>query len=93
MTSEAVNHPAHYNAGKIEVIEFLEDQRLEPHEWNAVKYVCRAGRKNPNTRIEDLKKAIWYLKRKIELLEAVASNRDPIRPNAMNLPGDLKEEG
>lgn len=80
--SEMVNHPRHYNSGKIEVIEFLEDQQLEPHEWNVVKYVCRA--KHKGRRIEDLEKAVWYLRRKIELLKAEAEGREPKRPNDMN---------
>lgn len=79
--SDNVNHPSHYNTGKIEVIEFLEDQKLEPHEWNAVKYICRARHKGRQK--EDLQKAIWYLKRKIELLEAAEQDRAPARPNDM----------
>lgn len=81
--SEQVNHPKHYNSGKIEVIEFLEDQKLEPHEWNTVKYVCRAQHKG--RRIEDLEKAIWYLRRKIELLKAEAEGRAAKRPNDMTV--------
>lgn len=76
---ETVNHPKHYNSGKIEVIEFLEDQKLDFHCANAVKYICRAGRKDPTKEVEDLKKAIWYLQRKIEVLSP-----DPRRPNDMN---------
>lgn len=66
---DAVNHPAHYNTGKIEVIDFIEDQGLEYHEANAIKYITRAGKKNPDTRMEDLEKAVWYLNRKIALLK------------------------
>ena len=33
---------------------------------NVVKYISRAGIKDPNRRIEDLKKAKWYLEREIE---------------------------
>lgn len=76
-----VAHPKHYNTGKIEVIEFLEDQQLEPHEWNTVKYVCRA--KHKGKRIEDLEKAVWYLQRKIEILKAEVTGRAPARPNDM----------
>lgn len=65
---DLVNHPAHYNTGKIEVIDFIEDQGLEYHEANAIKYIARAGKKNPNTRMEDLEKAIWYLTRKLGVL-------------------------
>lgn len=62
-----VDHPAHYNTGKIEVIDFLEDQKLGFHEGNAVKYICRAQYKG--NEIQDLKKALWYLDRKIKNLE------------------------
>jgi hypothetical protein len=74
-----VNHPKHYNTGKIEVIEFIEDQQLGYHLGNAVKYLCRAGRKDENKFVEDLEKAIWYIKRRIELKSEI-----PRRPNEMN---------
>jgi hypothetical protein len=67
-TSDSVNHPAHYNSGRIEVIEAIEDWSLTYHEGNAVKYIARAGRKNPDKEVEDLQKAIWYLNRKVQLL-------------------------
>lgn len=61
--SKVVNHPSHYNTGKIEVIDFIEDQKLGFHLGNAVKYICRAGRKDPDKVKEDIDKAIWYLNR------------------------------
>lgn len=64
---DMVNSPAHYMQGKIEVIDFLEDQKLEPHEWQVVRYVCRS--KHKDNRIQDLEKARWYLDRKIKLLK------------------------
>lgn len=67
MKNNSVNHPSHYNTGKIEVIEFIEDKSLGFHLGNAVKYVARSGIKNPEKYIEDLEKAIWYLKRAIEI--------------------------
>lgn len=74
---DRVNHPAHYNQGKIEVIEFLEDQFMDrPHEWNAVKYIARAQHKGQE--VEDLEKAIWYLQRKIAILTG-----KKLRPNQM----------
>lgn len=76
--SDSVNHPSHYNQGRIEVIEFIEDQRLGYHLGNAVKYICRAGKKDPSKEVEDLKKAVWYLQRKLELFE-----NHPRRPNDM----------
>ena len=64
-----VNHPNHYTFGKIEVIDFIEDQHLGFHLGNAVKYISRAGRKNPDKTIEDLRKAVWYINRQIQRLD------------------------
>lgn len=64
-----VNHPSHYTSGQIEVIDFIEDQHLGFHLGNAIKYISRAGRKDPARTIEDLRKAAWYLNRQIERLE------------------------
>lgn len=78
LQSDAVNHPSHYNQGKIEVIEFIEDKNLGFHLGNAIKYICRAGKKDPTKEVEDLQKAVWYIQRRLELFE----NR-PRRPNEM----------
>ena len=64
-----VNHPSHYTSGKIEVIDFIEDKGLGFHLGNAIKYISRAGRKNPDNTIEDLRKAVWYINRQIQRLE------------------------
>ena len=61
--NDPVNHPPHYTSGKIEVIDFIEDQGLGFHTGNVVKYVARAGKKGDA--LEDLKKAQWYLAREI----------------------------
>lgn len=66
-----VEHPSHYNTGRIEVIDFIYDQRLDFDLGNAVKYICRAGRKDPSKTVEDLRKAVFYLEDKIKRLEAV----------------------
>ncbi len=66
---DSVNYPAHYTDGKIEVIDFIEDKKLGYHLGNAIKYIARAGKKNPANLIEDLKKAQWYLSRHISNLE------------------------
>lgn len=68
--SDNVNHPSHYTDGNIEVIDFIEDKRLNYHRGNAVKYICRAGKKDPEKEVEDLQKAIWYINREIQRLEA-----------------------
>lgn len=72
--NDVINHPAHYSFGKIETIEVIEDWDLPYHLGNAIKYISRAGRKDPTKKIEDLKKAQWYLNRYIEKLEQEAKN-------------------
>ena len=67
--NDVVNHPSHYMDGKIEVIDFIEEKKLNFHRGNAVKYISRAGKKDPTKEIEDLKKAVWYLDREINRLE------------------------
>jgi hypothetical protein len=61
---DAVNHPAHYTAGGIETIDFIEAKGLGYHLGNVVKYITRADHKGD--RLENLKKAQWYLNREIE---------------------------
>lgn len=62
-----INHPKHYNKGKIEVIDFIEDQDLNFNLGNVIKYVSRAGLKGDKK--EDLEKAKWYLEREINNLK------------------------
>ncbi len=50
------------------MIDFIEDQKLPYHLGNAMKYICRAGKKNPEKTAEDLQKAVWYINRYITLL-------------------------
>ncbi len=66
--NDAVKHPAHYTDGKIEVIDFIEDKGFDFCLGNAIKYISRAGKKDPNKKIEDLQKAIWYINREISQL-------------------------
>lgn len=68
--NDIVNHPSNYTDGKIEVIDFIEDKGLNFHRGNAVKYIARAGKKDKSKEAEDLRKAVWYLNREIERLEA-----------------------
>jgi hypothetical protein len=68
---DPVSHPAHYTFGKIEVIEVIEDWGwgLPFCLGNAVKYIARAGRKDPAKLVQDLEKARWYLDRAISALK------------------------
>lgn len=58
-----VNHPAHYKVGGIETIDFIEAKDLNYRLGNVVKYISRASHKGD--RLENLKKARWYLDREI----------------------------
>jgi transcriptional regulator with XRE-family HTH domain len=64
---EMVNHPSHYNMGKYEAIDVIEDWNLGFNLGNTVKYISRAGHKDDI--VQDLKKALWYLEREIKRLE------------------------
>jgi len=66
--ADVINHPKHYNRG-IEAIEVIEAWELDYCLGNVVKYICRSGIKDPAKDIEDLKKAAWYLNRRITQLE------------------------
>ena len=67
-SSDVVNHPAHYKLSNgAEVIDITEN--LNFCRGNAVKYICRAGEKDPDKESEDLRKAIWYLERELKRLE------------------------
>ena len=61
---DMVNNPPHYKSGGIETIDFIEAKELNYRLGNVVKYVTRADHKGD--RMEDLKKALWYLQREIE---------------------------
>ena len=63
-----IDNPKHYTShpSNIECIDIAQY-----HDFcigNAIKYLWRAGNKDSNAEIEDLKKAIWYIERKIKLL-------------------------
>ncbi len=64
-----INHPKHYTSGKIEVVDFIIDQNLNFCKGNSIKYIARAGKKDKNKEIEDLRKAIWYIQKEIDTLE------------------------
>ena len=60
---DMVNSPPHYTAGGVETIDFIEAKGLNYNLGNAVKYITRADLKG--NRVEDLKKAKWYIEREI----------------------------
>lgn len=68
--TDPVNSPPHYKAGDIyETIRVIEAWGLGYHLGNAVKYISRAGKKDPAKFNEDLEKAIWYVRRAMRPVE------------------------
>lgn len=67
---EEVNHPDHYlQSTGFEVIDVIEAWDLNFCLGNAVKYIARAGIKNPEKKKQDLEKAVWYIERVISSLK------------------------
>jgi hypothetical protein len=68
--SEAVEHPSHYGGDKVyETIKVIMAWGLGFNLGNAVKYISRAGKKDPTKQVEDLEKARFYLDYEIALLK------------------------
>lgn len=74
--TDNINHPSHYADGwsnGAEVIDITEN--LNFNRGNAVKYLARAGKKDPAAELDDLRKAAWYVQREIEHIETAAQDR------------------
>ena len=69
--NEYIDHPQHYGGedNPYEVIKVVESLEMDFHLGNVFKYIARAGKKETDKELQDLKKAMWYLDRKIQLLE------------------------
>lgn len=77
MTTDMVNSPPHYTTGKIEVLDFIEDQRFGYLSGQVVKYVARYRHKGKP--VEDLQKAQFYLARLIKTAEAAGISADTFK--------------
>jgi hypothetical protein len=69
VTVDQVNHPPHYMMVGVEAIDITEQFNF--NRGNAMKYIIRAGKKDPNKEVEDLRKAQFYLDREIKRIETV----------------------
>lgn len=70
---DPVENPSHYTEGRmVEPIDAITDWQLDFCLGNVVKYISRAGRKDKTKELEDLRKALFYLGYKINLLEAAS---------------------
>jgi len=64
---DLINSPEHYKVGGIETIDFIEAKGLGYNLGNVVKYISRADHKDD--KLDNLKKAQWYLNREVSKLE------------------------
>jgi hypothetical protein len=64
--SDLVNHPPHYTShpSGVEAIQICE--HMDFVIGNIVKYAWRAGIKDGTSKLEDLKKCLWYATRAVE---------------------------
>jgi hypothetical protein len=71
MEKEMVNNPVHYGGKNnvYEAIKVIDAWELGFSLGNTVKYISRAGKKDSDAELQDLKKALWYLQHRIENLE------------------------
>jgi hypothetical protein len=71
MGDEMINNPIHYGGKEnvYETIKVIDNWELDFLLGNTIKYISRAGKKDPTKKLEDLKKALFYLERKIKNLE------------------------
>ena len=73
--NDNVNHPNHYCEGRrYEPWDVIVDWQLDYLTGNAVKYLSRAGRKDPDREVEDLQKAIAYISKRIDFLQSIKSS-------------------
>ena len=80
--SDPIN-PSYYQQGSQQLIDFLE--HLPYNRGAAGKYVIRAGLKSPDTELEDLRKAQWYIEREIARLEGPEDPEPPLLPGSVKV--------
>jgi len=77
---DLISSPPHYtsvSSSTYETINVIEAWNLDFHLGNVVKYVSRAGKKTEDP-LQDLEKALWYLKRKIERIKEERKSNNSI---------------
>ena len=91
-----IDHPSYYNVGKHEVIDIIEDWKLNFNLGNAIKYIARAEHKN--NKVDDLNKAIWYIKRELnpkkDIFHSNVLNKEIKMPEMYPIgPKEIMKEG
>ena len=78
--------PKYYKSGDFDVIDAVKKFDLNFNLGNVLKYIVRAGRKDSETHIDDLEKALEYLEREIEYLERVDMAKEDLIDLAVRYP-------
>jgi hypothetical protein len=81
MKDDGLAHQPYYNTGSIEPIDVVEDWGFAKgfNRGNAIKYIARAGIKDPATERKDLGKALWYLQRELNRLDKLAGDTNDLK--------------
>lgn len=69
-------HPAYYNEADITPFEYIRAQNLNFFAGNVIKYISRAGKKDPQKHVEDLEKAKVYLDEEIKHVRGLAGGSE-----------------
>ena len=75
MTDESVIIPSYYNKENMSVSDIVDEYELNFNKGNIIKYVLRSGKKNKDTEIQDLQKAMRYCQMEIERLNKRLSKK------------------
>lgn len=68
-SKDDIYHPNHYTSGGIEPIQYIQSHNMNYEKGNVIKYITRAGKKEGESEIKDLKKAQNYIQLLITKLE------------------------
>ena len=62
-------NPEHYDRHALQPFDVIDAWDLDYYRGSALKYICRAGTKPGEDEVDDLKKAIVFLQRRVDKLE------------------------
>lgn len=75
MTDNSVLSPSYYNKENMSVSDIVDEYELNFNKGNIIKYVLRSGKKQTDTEIQDLQKAMRYCQMEIERLNKRLSKK------------------
>lgn len=75
MTDNSVISPSYYNKENMSVSDIVDEYELNFNKGNIIKYVLRSGKKQADTEIQDLQKAMRYCQMEIERLNKRLSKK------------------